>query len=47
MKHPRHTHSRYWVKILEAESSRMSLADYARADDLRAQTLTGLRSTVN
>ena len=38
---------RHWAKILEeAESSEMSLADYARANNLDVQTLYQWRSTL-
>ena len=44
---PRTDKQRHWAKILEeAESSEMSLAEYARANNLGVQTLYQWRSTL-
>jgi len=44
---PRTDKQRHWAKILEeAESSEMSLADYARANNLGVQALYQWRSTL-
>lgn len=44
---PKTDKQRHWAKILEeAESSGMSLADYARANNIEAQTLYQWRSAL-
>ena len=44
---PKTDKQRHWAKIIEeAESSEMSLADYARANNIEAQTLYQWRSAL-